>query len=678
MLARFSMMQKLLVTLVPMTLVILAGIILFMQLILRDAMTEGAIESARQMASAEGRVIQGTLNGELRALQALLAVVETRAEIPVEARRDRLNRILSTYLQDHPELLGAWTLWEPNTFDGLDAQYAGASGHDATGRFIPYWYRDGEKIKMEALKGYETPGDGDYYLLARNSGKPVIMDPFSYEVDGKPVLMTSIVVPIIEGGRVVGVLGVDMSISVIQKIIASITPFGGAAALFTHDGMVIAHGDEVRLGKNVAEVEKKSLGEDLPRLTEALARGTSFTTIRYSDLFQGQGLVITTPLTLAGKEGQWSIGMALPLDAVLAESNALILQLTLIGVVGLALLIGVILLLGRSVSVPLRRVGTALGDIASGEGDLTRRLPVDGKDEIALISANFNAFVSKIQALIAQVTGATSQLAAAAEQLNMTSEGTKDQIQSQQAETDQVATAMNEMTATVQEVAAHANSAAQAAREADLEARQGSGVVRETIDAIEALAREVEQAAGVIHRLEADSDEIGKVLDVIREIAEQTNLLALNAAIEAARAGEQGRGFAVVADEVRSLASRTQDSTKEIQSMIERLQSGANSAVTAMERGQARSTETVEKAGQAERSLAAIGESITRINDMNTQIASASEEQSAVAGEIDRNLTNIVHSVDGTSNASGQIASSSDGLARLAAELQDLVGQFKV
>jgi len=678
MLARFSMMQKLLVTLVPMTLVMLAGIILFMQLILRDAMTEGAIESARQMASSEGRVIQGKLNGELRALQALLAVVETRAEIPVEARRDRFNRILSTYLQDHPELLGAWTLWEPNTFDGLDAQYAGAPGYDATGRFIPYWYRDGGKIKMEALKGYETPGDGDYYLLARNSGKPVIMDPFSYEVDGKPVLMTSIVVPIIEGGRVVGVLGVDMSISAIQKIIVSIRPFGGAAALFTHDGMVIAHIDEVRLGKNVTEVEKESLGEDLPRLTEALARGTPFTTIRYSDLFQGQGLVITTPLTLAGKEGQWSIGMALPLDAVLAESNALILQLTLIGVVGLVLLIGVILLLGRSVSVPLRRVGTALGDIASGEGDLTRRLPVDGKDEIAVISANFNAFVSKIQALIAQVTGATSQLAAAAEQLNMTSEGTKDQIQSQQAETDQVATAMNEMTATVQEVAAHANSAAQAAREADLEARQGSGVVRETIDAIEALAREVEQAAGVIHRLEADSDEIGKVLDVIREIAEQTNLLALNAAIEAARAGEQGRGFAVVADEVRSLASRTQDSTKEIQSMIERLQSGANSAVTAMERGQARSNETVEKAGQAERSLAAIGESITRINDMNTQIASASEEQSAVAGEIDRNLTNIVHSVDGTSNASGQIASSSDGLARLAAELQDLVGQFKV
>ncbi|MFD2113859.1 methyl-accepting chemotaxis protein [Thiorhodococcus fuscus] len=656
----------------------LAGIILFMQLVLRDAVTEGAIESVRQMANSEGRVIQGQLNGELRALQALLAVVETRAEIPVEERRDRFNRILSTYLQDHTELLGAWTLWEPNTFDGLDAQYAGAPGHDATGRFIPYWYRDGEKTEMEALKGYETPGDGDYYLLARNSGKPVIMDPFSYEVGGKPVLMTSIVVPIIEGGRVVGALGVDMAISVIQKIIVSMRPFGGAAALFTHDGMVIAHVDDGRLGKNVAEVEKESLGEDLPRLTEALAQGTPFTTVRYSDLFQGQGLVITAPLTLAGNEGQWSIGMALPLDAVLADSNALIFKLTLIGVVGLILLTGVILLVGRSVSVPLRHVGTALGDIASGEGDLTQRLPVDGKDEIALISANFNAFVSKIQTLIAQVTGATSQLAAAAEQLNLTSEGTKDQIQRQQAETDQVATAMNEMTATVQEVAAHANSAAQAAREADLEARQGSGVVRESIDAIEALAHEVEQAAGVIHRLEADSDEIGKVLDVIRGIAEQTNLLALNAAIEAARAGEQGRGFAVVADEVRSLASRTQDSTKEIRAMIERLQGGANSAVTAMERGQARSKETVEKAGQAERSLAAIGDSITRINDMNTQIASASEEQSAVAGEIDRNLANIVHSVDGVSNASGQIASSSDGLARLAAELQDLVGQFKV
>ncbi|MBK1650416.1 methyl-accepting chemotaxis protein [Rhabdochromatium marinum] len=678
MLARFSMMQKLLVTLVPTTLMLLLGMIVFMQLVLKEAVTESAIASAHQMASAEGRVIQQQLNGELRGLQALLAVVESRDQIPAERRRDRFNHILSTYLQGHPELFGVWTLWEPDAFDGLDAQYAGTPGHDASGRFIPYWYRDGEQVAMEALKGYETPGDGDYYLLARNSGKLMILNPFSYEVGGKPVLMTSIVVPLSEQGRVVGVLGVDMAISAIQKIIASITPFGGAAALFTHDGMVIAHADEARLGKNVAEVEKESLGEDTPRLAEALARGTPFTTIRYSDLFQGQGLVITAPLTLAGNEGQWSIGMALPLDAVLADSNALIFQLTLIGVAGLVLLIGVILLLGRSVSVPLRRVGTALGDIASGEGDLTRRLPVDGKDEIALISANFNAFAGKIQTLIAQVTGAISQLAAAAEQLNMTSEGTKDQIQRQQAETDQVATAMNEMTATVQEVAAHANSAAQAARESDLEARQGSGVVRETIEAIEALAREVEQAAGVIHRLEADSDEIGKVLDVIRGIAEQTNLLALNAAIEAARAGEQGRGFAVVADEVRSLASRTQDSTKEIQSMIERLQGGANSAVTAMQQGQVRSNETVEKAGRAEQSLASIGEAITRINDMNTQIASAAEEQSAVAEEIDRNLTNIVQVVDSTAQSSVQIASSSEGLSKLAAELQTLVGQFKV
>ncbi|WP_223807023.1 methyl-accepting chemotaxis protein [Marichromatium sp. AB31] len=668
-------MQKLLVTLIPVTIVVLLGVILFVRDVVRDSATEQAIALSQEVARAQGVELASSVLAELEGVTALMSVLHARDEIPVGVRRDYFSELLQSYLRDHQELVGAWMVWEPDAFDGEDGRFAGTEAHDATGRFIPYWYRDGETIGTEILEDYESR---DYYRLAKQSGKTVVLDPYLYALGGVDQLLTSIAVPILEQGRVVGVVGVDLLISDLQAQVAKIRPFDGVTALFSGTGTVIAHPDERRLGKDLRETDTDVLGEDMGRFVTALERGESFVTQRWSDSLDGEALVISQPLALTGTEQHWTIAMALPVSKVLAHVNAMITKVVLIGLVGLAVMSALIVLLSRSLVRPLRGVVGALEDIASGDGDLTQRLPAEGRDEVAQLATAFNAFVTRIHDLVRQVSGATSQLASAAEELSVTSDGTREQVQHQHAETDQVATAMNEMTATVQEVARHANDAAKAAREADREATEGAGVVRETIDAIGLLANEVEQAAGVIHRLESDSDEIGKVLDVIRGIAEQTNLLALNAAIEAARAGEQGRGFAVVADEVRNLASRTQTSTKEIQAMIERLQEGANSAVGAMEQGRVRSSETVEQATRAGQSLTTIAGAIAQINDMNTQIASAAEEQSAVAEEIDRNVANIAQSVDTTSQTSGQIAASSDELAKLAAELQEMVGQFKV
>jgi methyl-accepting chemotaxis protein len=207
--------------------------------------------------------------------------------------------------------------------------------------------------------------------------------------------------------------------------------------------------------------------------------------------------------------------------------------------------------------------------------------------------------------------------------------------------------------------------------------QDGRNVMLHTLKTIEALAQEVENSAQVISRLSEDSTQIGSVLDVIRGIAEQTNLLALNAAIEAARAGDQGRGFAIVADEVRTLASRTQASTLEIQSMIERLQTDASNAVKAMQQGQVQAQQGLSQAAQAENALQTISQSVTRINDMNIQIATAAEEQSSMAEEINRNIVNISQSADATAEGAKQTASAGDELAKLAARLQNLVGQFK-
>jgi methyl-accepting chemotaxis protein len=346
--------------------------------------------------------------------------------------------------------------------------------------------------------------------------------------------------------------------------------------------------------------------------------------------------------------------------------------------IGLGLCIFVAIGFPRVVTGPLQRVIARIEDIADGDGDLTARIEVTSTDELGHLAAAFNRFVEKLQGIISEIAGSTTQLAAAAEEMSAITHETSNALASQQSEVEQVATAMNEMSATAQDVARNAAHAAEAAQEANSQASQGTRVITSTIAGIRGLANEVQQASAVISQLEADTDSIGTVLDVIRGIAEQTNLLALNAAIEAARAGEQGRGFAVVADEVRTLAQRTQHSTREIQGMIERLQTGSQQAVQVMEKGCAQARGSVDQAANAETSLSAITSSIVRILDMNTQIASAAEEQTAVAEEINRSMTNVNDLTEQTAGGAQQTASAVTELARLATRLDDLVGQFKV
>lgn len=333
--------------------------------------------------------------------------------------------------------------------------------------------------------------------------------------------------------------------------------------------------------------------------------------------------------------------------------------------------------IAHTIAKPIGNAVSAMNEIAEGGGDLTQRLNEEGKDEVAQLGQAFNRFAEKVRIMVVQVSGSTTQLSAAAEEMSMITSETNTGVQKQQAETEMVATAMNEMTSTVQEVARHATEASDAAQSADNQTQEGKMVVQQAVATINSLAAEIESATTVISKLETDSENIGSVLDVIRGIAEQTNLLALNAAIEAARAGEQGRGFAVVADEVRTLASRTQESTQEIQAMIESLQNGSQNAVKAMGRSQEQSHESVAQALKAQGSLDAITESVATISTMNIQIATAAQEQSSVAEEINQNVVNISQVVEQTADGAQQTLTASHELANLANQLQNLVSQFK-
>lgn len=310
--------------------------------------------------------------------------------------------------------------------------------------------------------------------------------------------------------------------------------------------------------------------------------------------------------------------------------------------------------------------------------DLSRVVSVHAEDEVGAMGHSFNRMIGKFRHSLEAVAGVTRQLGEVSDRVSVVAEKTHSAVMTQRSETDMVASAMNEMSATVQEVARHASQTAAASSDADGQTKAGVTLATEALDGIEALIREIERAAQVTKQVEADSTSIGMVLDVINGIAEQTNLLALNAAIEAARAGEQGRGFAVVADEVRTLASRTQQSTRDIQATIEQLQTGVRDAVKAMEGAQLRAHAGSDCVAKAARSLNVIAGEVGTINDMNMQIATAAEQQGAVAEEINRNITTISDIADTTSADARQTSQISDELVRLAAELNRLVGRFRL
>ncbi|UBO72776.1 methyl-accepting chemotaxis protein [Aeromonas rivuli] len=643
---------------------------------LQEKIQQESHASARQQARqwlltlADGQASEVARSFELAldAGETLAALLAGNVHQPEPLNRDEVTALLRDIGDRNPDFLSIYSGWEANSFDGEDLAHTGNGQHSqGSGNFAPYWSRGPAGFSLKPLGDFysQTPSEtgiraSEWYLCPQQSKATCAVDPSVYQVNGQPTLLTSFVVPVLDGDQYLGMVGVDYSLNYLQQIALNISQRvfdgQGRVRIISPMGILAADsGDESGIGRRLQD----------PLLLAQQQRGQAGS--EESD----DQLSVFAPIRLNKVKQAWGIAIEVPNSALYAEyeltaqaraqafGKGIWTQLMVgmlvagVGLVCLAFAAG-------SISRPVQETARMVARLSSAGGDLTQRLSQNRPDETGALAKGINQFVATVQGIVTDTAASVRELqqatAGSARQAQQGLSNSHHQLE----QVELVAAAIHEMSSTADSVASSAQITAQAVDETRQAVHKGQQVVSASANGIRQLSGQVEEVSEKITALQQQGVQIGTILDVIRNISEQTNLLALNAAIEAARAGEQGRGFAVVADEVRSLASRTQASTQEIQQMINSLRETTSAAVGTMAEGRNLSTLALQDAEQAVQELATIVVAADRIQDMAAQIASAAEQQSKVSEEISLNVSSI-HEV---ATAGAQVAREQDAQSR--------------
>ncbi len=700
---RLKMQGKIVFLVTSMVLIVFMAIIGSATYLNRREGMEQARLLAMSRSSEFANQVQAQLEVALDTARTLAYSLEgmTLTGIPDRAQ---VNSILERTLRGNPQFLAVWTCWEPDAFDGKDKEFAGSGGHDATGRFVPYWYRSGGGIVLEPLVGYDVPGDGDYYLLAMRSGRETILEPYEYEVGGRKMLITSLVVPVEVKGKRVGVAGIDISMDDIQKMVVQLKLYEtGFGRLVSHGGIIASHQDAKRVGEMLGEIRVPGGDEVLQRIR----KGESWFDEAWSEALKRTALKAYAPVTVGNTGTPWNFSTVLLEDEVMASSQRLFLLTLAIAFVGVVVVVVAAWLIARWIVKPLRRVVHLAKRVQEGDLTIARgEFGISARDELGEMADALAEMVARQRESIRSIAAAAEKLgnraedfSAVAEETNAGVEESRAGVEDVSSQMESLAAASQEINASVEEVASGAQSSAQKGTEmagdvehARLAGEEGVRAVGKAVASIDGVAGDAARSAKEVKELGARAREIQNFVTQIGSIADQTNLLALNAAIEAARAGEAGRGFAVVAEEVRKLAEESNAAAKQIAALAAGITKDLDRVVASSERNAEESRESSGLAENTRLTIEKMMDALSHISTATQDLAAVSEEQAASSEEIAGAVQNIASRVSAAAASSEmvrermsevtvateRVAQGSEELAGLAEELRKLVGAFRI
>ncbi|WP_354622712.1 methyl-accepting chemotaxis protein [Psychromonas sp. MME2] len=633
-------------------------------------------------AGEYGEKIAGFINEAYRIPFSFSGIIETTAQ-QQPLSRENIETAVTAILQKNSQLSSMYAQFEANGYDGLDSDYSGSHSHSVpdAGSLEIYYTRNNDgsvehhQITDATSKYIATLNEfgireAEWYLCAKESKKPCLMEPYLYEISpGNEELMTSLTVPVVVKNKFIGLVGVDINLPIFQKLINELSSslYQGHAkvTLLSEKGLVVAASHYTKKARPLSESIDPTLAKQYQNLNQNDA---------YMETTDN--IVVVFPVTIPIADAHWSLLIevaksdalqaAIAMDEAMSDMESSLGSLLLIvGSIVSVIAVAAIIFVIRSIIAPLHMIQSRIENLASAEGDLTQSVSVQSHAELIALGAGINGFISKLRILISELKELASSSQKESQKVANIAQQTRASVDRQYHEIESVVTAVNEMSATALEVAKASEQTASETEAMSVNVKTGEESLSKAMTYVNNMSQESQLAKQAVAKVAESSTNISKILEVISAIADQTNLLALNAAIEAARAGEQGRGFAVVADEVRTLASKTQSSTSEISKLIDSLQGEVKSASKIIDQGADGALLAVEQTQSALHSLNTIVSQIEAVSSQVTHIATAAEEQSAVTEEVNRNITGISDSASELARLADEAQQSSMSLAEL-------------